>query len=411
MLVWGGSTASDGLTLLVTPGSFARRMGDSMPATFADATVSGASVRFCDSTLRDGEQMPGVAFSLQSRLEIARELDALGVDEIEVGFAGARAACADIAAVADLGLRAHILALCRPLSVDIAAALEAGVDGVKLVTTVSPVHLRHKFARAGADVLREACSAVECARAAGLFTQVSFEDATRSPIEDLVAGAQAAVAAGAQSVTLADTVGVATPALMRAIAARIVDAVDVPVSAHCHNDFGLAVANSLAAVEGGARVLSTTVNGIGERSGNASTADCALGLERLYGMKTSLDLRRLRQASALVAAHSGVPVPAHSPIVGDNCFRHESGIHVAAILQDPSCYEPYDPALVGGERQLVLGKTSGRAAVRHVAKQLGVTLDEDDCRAVLRELKLRAENGDAVDGTEIVRSVAVGAVL
>jgi isopropylmalate/homocitrate/citramalate synthase len=386
-------------------------MGDFQPATVEGSGGSGPSVRFCDSTLRDGEQMPGVAFSLSSRIEIAQELDALGVDEIEVGFACAGAACADIAAVADLGLRAHILVLCRPLAVDIAAAVEAGVDGVKLVTTVSPIHLRHKFERPGADVVREACAAVHWARAAGLVTQLSFEDATRSPIEDLVEAAQAAVAAGAQCISLADTVGVATPALMRAIAARVVNAVDVPVTAHCHNDFGLAVANSLAAVDGGARVLSTTVNGIGERSGNASTVDCALALERLYGIKTSLDLRRLRRTSVLVASHSGVRVPAHSPIVGENCFRHESGIHVAAILRDPSCYEPYDPELVGAERQLVLGKTSGRAAVRYVAERLGMTLDEDDCRAILRELKLRTESGDAVDGAEIIRSVAGGALL
>ena len=363
------------------------------------------SVRFHDTTLRDGEQMPGVAFGLPARIEIARELDAVGIDDIEVGFAATDAACADIAAVARLGLRARLLALCRPLVDDIDSALAAGVDGVVLVTSVSPSHLRHKFARCAADVLREACAAVSHARSSGLFVQLSLEDATRCPAAAIVDAANACVASGAQRICIADTVGVARPRLMRDLVGRVVGAVDVPVSAHCHNDFGLATANSLAAVEGGARSLSTTMNGIGERSGNASTEECALALEVLHDVRTSLDLRRLPQAAALVADLSGVPLAPHKPIVGENSFRHESGIHIAAMLRHPSCYEPYDPVLVGRERELLLGKTSGRAAVRHVADQLGIALDEAACRAVLDVLKLLAERGDGIDGAEVIRDV------
>jgi methanogen homocitrate synthase len=380
-----------------------------MPNCSAGATPAddGAVVRFYDSTLRDGEQMPGVSFSLDRRLEIARALDDLGLDAIETGFAasGPRQR-ADMAAVARLGLRTTLLSLARPTRSDVDAACEAAVDGVVLVSTASEYQLRYKLQREAQAVLEETCDAVRHARSVDLFVQVSFEDATRTEPEVLCASAKQAVAAGAQRIGLADTVGVGYPATMRDLVAQVVGAVNVPVAVHCHDDFGMAVANSLAAVEGGASYLSTTVNGIGERAGNASTEECALAVEVLLGRRTNLDLAKLNEVCQLVSTHAGVPIPANKAVCGTNAFRHESGIHVSAVLRNPACYEPYDPALVGARRELVLGKTSGRAAVRNFVRQLGADgdgapVDDETCRLVLDELKARAERRESIDASTL----------
>ncbi|WP_371483372.1 hypothetical protein [Kitasatospora sp. NBC_00315] len=356
------------------------------------------TVRFYDSTLRDGAQAPGVAFNRDQQLRIALALDALGVDEIETGFAASGVEQrADMRAIAGLGLRAGLLSLARPLKADVDHAVEAGVGGVILVASVSDLHLAYKLRKDYAVVRAQALETVEYARSLGLFVQLSMEDATRTPLDRLLDLAVEGQAHGAMRIGLADTVGVATPAAMRKLVTGVREAVDLPISAHCHNDFGLAVANSLAAVEGGAQVLSTTQNGLGERCGNASTEECAAALELLHGVSTNLDLALLTSTSQLVAECSGVPIPPNKGVVGGNSFRHESGIHVAAMLQHPSCYEAYDPEIVGGRREYVLGKTSGRAALRHLAGSAGEQLDDDECRRLLDRVRLLNEAGTQVD--------------
>ncbi|MFD7730122.1 hypothetical protein ACFV6F_07025 [Kitasatospora phosalacinea] len=359
-------------------------------------------VRFYDSTLRDGAQAPGVAFDRHQQLRIAQALDALGMDEIETGFAASGPEQrADMRAIADLGLRARLLSLARPLKADVDHAVAAGVEGVILVASVSDLHLRFKLRKDYAVVAEQALEAVEYARSLGLFVQLSMEDATRTPVDRLLDLAVRSQAHGAMRIGLADTVGVATPTAMRELVAAVRGSVDLPISAHCHNDFGLAVANSLAAVEGGAEVLSTTQNGLGERCGNASTEECAAALELLHGISTNLDLALLTATSQLVAECSGVPVPPNKGVVGGNSFRHESGIHVAAMLQHPSCYEAYDPAVVGGRREYVLGKTSGRAALRHLAGSAGEHLDDEECRRLLDVVKRLSEAGTQIDSQTV----------
>ena len=360
--------------------------------------MSFRRVRFYDTTLRDGEQMPGVAFGVEHRIRIAQALDDAGMDEIEVGFAASgQEQQKDMARVAQLGLRARLLSLGRPLPGDIDAALAAGVDGLIMFCSVSPLHLQHKLRRSYEEVRERAESAIGRAKRAGLFVQLSIEDSTRTPIDRLQDLAQRAVAGGAERLGLADTVGVATPEGMKNMVGAVLDVVDVPVAVHCHDDFGLAVANSLAAVTAGASYLSTTVNGIGERSGNTPMEPCAVALEKLYGYKTNIDLRKLPALSRLVAECSGVPIPPNTPLMGANSFRHESGIHISAVLREPLCYEPFDPETIGRERRLAIGKTNGRAALRHLAGSRGELLDDDACRRLLQRIKQISEDRGPLD--------------
>jgi isopropylmalate/homocitrate/citramalate synthase len=349
-------------------------------------------VCFFDTTLRDGEQMPGVSFDREQRLTIARALDEIGVDDIEIGFAASgKQQREDMAAVVDLGLRARTISLARPLASDIELARQTGVHGVNIFTPGSEQHLRHKLRRSFEDAIELMQAGLRFARDAGLFVCASFEDATRTTDDRLAIMARAAVSAGAQRISIADTVGCATPALISQKIRTIRGVCDASISVHLHNDFGLAVANAMAAVDAGARWLSTTVNGIGERSGNAAMEECALALVVLGNHRCALELGKLTGLCRLVAEASGVPLPLNKPIVGGNSFRHESGIHVAAVLNDPSTYEAYDPALVGATRELVLGKTSGRKALRHLAGVDTAPLDDADAERVLQEIARRSD--------------------
>jgi isopropylmalate/homocitrate/citramalate synthase len=361
-------------------------------------SVSNQHVSFYDTTLRDGEQMPDVAFNLEKRLRIAQALDQIGVDEIELGFASSGAAQqADMAEVVKSGLRARTLSLARPLKVDIDAAARTGVQGVIIFTSTSDIHLKYKLHKSLSEVLDTIEHAAAYASSLHLFVQVSIEDATRTPDERLREIANRVLRNGADRIGLADTVGIATPALIQQKVRAVLDITNVPVAVHCHNDFGLATANSLAAVEAGASVLSTTINGIGERAGNAATEECAVALKLLLGREISIDLTRLCEVSRLVAECARIAIPPNKAISGRNCFRHESGIHVAALLQDPQCYEPFDPAMVGAAREFVLGKTNGRAAIRYLSSLIGEEIDDETCNQVLYHLKDRAERGERCD--------------
>lgn len=369
-----------------------------------------ADVQIYDTTLRDGAQMPGVAFSLSQQVRIATALDELGVDEIEIGFAASGPAQqADMAAVAQLGLRARTLSLARPLRADVDDAVRAGVDGVIVFTALSDLHLAHKLRRSYPEALATAVDAVQHARDRGLFVQISLEDGTRTPPDRLVEASTRLTEAGAHRVSMADTVGIGTSELMSELVGRLVAALDVPVAVHCHDDFGLAVANTVAAVLAGASVISTTVNGIGERSGNAATEVCVLALSRLCGRTTNVRTERITEVCQLVAECAGVPLPANRPVVGGNSFRHESGIHVAAMLTEPACYEPYDPALVGGKREFVLGKTSGRTALRHLVGASVRDLDDETVQWLLEEIKATSEFGRLIDA-ETVNAILKQAV-
>ena len=359
---------------------------------------SGRLIEFYDTTLRDGEQMPEVAFSREERIKIAKGLDKLGIDEIEVGFSAAGAKQReDMQAVVNQNLNACLTTLARPVKQDIDQAKEIGVDGVTLFAPVSPLHLEHKLRQSYEQVCETAVDAVKYARSLGLRAQFTFEDSTRTDLDRLVEMSNKLADAGAYRIGMADTVGIGTPKSMERMVERLVAEVRAPIAVHCHNDFGLAVANSLAAVEAGASLLSNTMCGIGERSGNTAAEECAAALEILYGFRTNLNLEYLYEVASLVHACARVPMSKHKAIVGENSFRHESGIHVAAILREPLCYEPYDPALVGHARQIVLGKTSGKTAIRHFAGEMADKWDNQVYAFILDRMKELTEGGEQIN--------------
>ena len=349
---------------------------------------SPRTVFISDTTLRDGEQAPGVAFNQQYRMAIAQALDDVGVDEIEIGFAASgpehRRA---MESVVKLGLKARLRSMARPVREDILAASDVGVSAVCIVLGFSQLHLQHKL-RISFDVALECIvSATILAKEQGLQVTVALEDATRTSDRRVKQIVKSVSEVGADQISLADTVGIGTPKLIRQKVRVAKQSTNIPIGLHCHDDFGLAIINSLTGIEAGGEFISSTFNRIGERAGNASTECCVCALELLYGYKTNLRLSRLSEVAQMVSRYSGIGIPPNAPIVGSNAFRHESGIHVSAMLRDPRCYEAFDPSLFGAKRQFVLGKTSGRAGLRHFAAAEGVDLPDDLCDIILHRVK------------------------
>lgn len=356
-------------------------------------------VQILDSTLREGEQTRGVAFALEDKLDLARRLDAVGVDYIEAGHpAVSRRVAEAVKAVAGLGLDAEVVAHARAIRADIDRAAACDVDWVGIFFSVADRRLEQQFRKDEAQAIALVADVVAYAKDHGLKVRYTPEDTVRSDYGRVVRVARAAVEAGADRISVADTTGVMTPSRMRDFVARLVHDVGPRVHAHCHNDLGLAVANALAAVEGGAIVVDTCVNGLGERAGIADLASVATALTLQRPADAHWDLRELPALAERVAQASGVPVHPLAPIVGRNAFSHNAGLHVAAVLQHPGHYESIPATLVGRERYIVVDQFSGRDAVRHRLERLGVAPGEHDVDRVLALVKDRGLN-DVADGT------------
>jgi len=347
-------------------------------------------VLILDTTLREGEQTPGVSFTVEEKLRIARLLDEVGVDMIEAGHPIVSPDVYEaVKKIANEGLEAEILAHSRALKSDVEKAVECGVDRVAIFLGVTDKKLESmKLSKERAIEL--AVSAVEYARDHGLKVRFTAEDATRADYGFLVEICKAAVEAGADRISLPDTVGIMTPWKIREFFERCSRDIPAELDAHCHNDLGMAVANALAAVEGGATAVHVTVNGLGERSGITPLEPFAVALKILYNLDT-VKLSKLPELSMLVERYSGISMPAHAPIVGENAFAHKAGVHTAAVLYDPSTYEAFPPELVGRQRDIVISKYTGKAAVAEKLKRLGVLLTDEQLDRVVAEIKKRPE--------------------
>lgn len=295
--------------------------------------MDAMKARIFDTTLRDGEQTPGISLTPDEKLLIARKLDELGVDVIEAGSAitseGEREGIRNITSE---GLSAEICSFARAVQVDIDAALECDVDSVHLVVPTSDLHLKHKLRKSREEVKTMAVQSTQYAVDHGLLVEISAEDSTRSDMDYLKEIFQAGIDAGAKRICACDTVGMLTPERSFEFYSQL-QTLSAPLSVHCHNDFGLAVANSLAGIRAGATQAHVTVNGIGERAGNASLEELVVSLYSLYNVKTQVKLQMLYEVSKTVARITGMYLQPNKAIVGENAFAHESGIHADGVIK------------------------------------------------------------------------------
>ena len=359
-------------------------------------------VKIFDTTLRDGEQAPGIALSSDDKVRIALALDDLGVDIMEAGFAASsdteRQTLKRIMAERP---RATVCSLARSVKSDVDAVIDTGADLIHTFIATSDLHMKYKLKMSPEDVKARAVDAIEYARAHGLQVQFSCEDATRTDLGFMKEMFKAAEEAGASSVNIPDTVGVIVPPGMKYIVGELHKELKVPIAVHCHNDMGLAVANTLAAVEAGAEICHVTMNGIGERTGNAALEEVAVNLFANYGVET-VDLRKIGTTSALIERITGFPLSHNKPIIGRNAFAHESGIHVHGVMGNSLTYEPFKPEMVGVDRRLVIGKHSGAHSVKGRMEELGIGFPEDHMEELMAAIKEIAIGGKEIDDAELV---------
>jgi 2-isopropylmalate synthase len=372
-------------------------------------------VHIFDTTLRDGEQSPGFSMNREEKLRLARQLEQLGVDVIEAGFP--IASPGDLLAVRAVAAEirhSRVAALARAKHDDVDAALRALEPAAKprlhIFLATSDLHLKHKLRVTREEALEQIARMVRFGAERCEEVEFSAEDASRSDLEFLCVAMEAAAAAGAKILNLPDTVGYATPEeygeMFRQVRARLAAYPQITYSAHCHNDLGLAVANSLAAIAAGARQVECTINGIGERAGNASLEEIAVALhvrQSRIGAGTRIQLEKIYSSSRLLTAITGVSVPPNKAVVGANAFAHEAGIHQDGILKNPLTYEIIHPEKVGvPARRLVLGKHSGRNALRARLEELGYQATDAELAECYRMAIERADTAKQVTDRDLL---------
>jgi 2-isopropylmalate synthase len=371
-------------------------------------------IRIFDTTLRDGEQTPGVSLTAEDKMEIARKLSQLGVDVIEAGFPssseGEKKVVRDIAKA---GLTPEICALSRATKGDIDAAIDCDVDLVHVFIPTSPVQMKYAVNLTPEQVLSATIESIQYVRKHGLKCEFSPMDATRSEMPFLKKVCRAAQEAGMDSLNVPDTVGIMIPKTTIKLIEELKTVVNVPISIHCHDDFGMAVANSLAAVEAGAAQVHVAVNGLGERAGNASLEEVVMALHMIYKYKTGVNTRLLYSTSRMVASLTGIAVQANKAIVGENAFAHESGIHTRGVTEKPLTFEPIKPELVGRKRKLVAGKLAGTRGIKAELEEIDIHPTEEQLKEIVQRVKDLGNKGKMVTDADLLAltSAVMGEVI
>lgn len=358
-------------------------------------------IKILDTTLRDGEQTPGVSLTPNEKLRIAMKLDELGVDMIEAGSAiTSEGEKESIKNIVNENLSAEVLSFARPLTQDIDAAIDCGVDAIHLVVASSDIHIKDKLNTSYDEVIKNAIYSCEYASDHGLTIELSAEDASRAEIDFLKKLFRETISAGADRICACDTVGILTPDKSYLLFKEL-SKFKKPLSVHCHNDFGLAVANTLSALKGGAKEAHCTINGIGERAGNASLEEIAVSLNKLYDIETNIEESKLFDTSKLVSRLTGVYIQPNKAIVGENAFAHEAGIHSDGVIKNTSTYEPIRPEFVGHKRKFVMGKHIGKHALKNSLDELGLRVDDAQLMDIFLRVKALGDMGKCVSDVDV----------
>lgn len=345
-----------------------------------------------DTTLRDGEQTAGVVFSKREKLAIARMLDSIGVGEIECGIpAMGDEERAGIKALVDLGLNARLITWNRALIPEIKASIACGIGAVDISLSVSDQMIAHKLRKDRNAVKEQLKVALGFAKEHDLYVSVGGEDASRADLGFLVELMEITRALGGDRFRYCDTLGIMDPFTMFEKVSYLRQAVPgVDIEVHTHNDLGMATANAIAGIRAGARYVNTTINGLGERAGNAALEEVVMGLKHACGVETGIDTHRFREMSLFVAKASHRPLPVSKPVTGERVFAHESGLHADGVIKDPHNYEGFDPAEVGLTRSIVVGKHSGTSGLIERYRSMGILVDRAQAEPLLERARIMA---------------------
>ncbi len=351
--------------------------------------MNSSTVIIDDTTLRDGEQTAGVVFSKREKINIARMLDSIGVQEIECGIpAMGKEEQDSIKGLVDLGLAARLITWNRALVPEIEASLACGVQAVDISLSVSDQMIAHKLRKDRSAVKEQLKVALGFAKQHGLYVSVGGEDASRADLQFLVELMEITRAMGGDRFRFCDTLGIMDPFGMFDKVAFLRKAVpEVEIEVHTHNDLGMATANAIAGIRAGARFVNTTINGLGERAGNAALEEVVMGLKHACGVETAIDTHRFREMSLFVAKASQRPLPVSKPVTGERVFAHESGLHADGVIKDPHNYEGFDPAEVGLTRSIVVGKHSGTGGLIERYRSMGITLSRAMAESLLERTR------------------------
>jgi homocitrate synthase NifV len=356
-----------------------------------ESMLGSTRVRLDDTTLRDGEQTAGVVFTNEEKLKIAKMLDRLGVDQIEAGIPVMGGDEREvIEKIAHMGLKASILGWNRAAIPDIQTSIDCGVDAVAISLATSDIHIKTKLQKDRAWVLKTIRECVAFAKSHNVYVSVNAEDASRTEFGFLLEYAAAAKAEGADRLRFCDTIGTMEPLRTYKVIKELIDATGLEIEMHTHNDFGMAVANAIAGVHGGATWVNVTVGGLGERAGNAALEEVVMALKYLEGLELDINTKRFREVVDFVMRAAGRTIPAWHPIVGTNVFAHESGIHADGVIKNPKTYEVFSPEEVGLERQIVVGKHSGSRTIEMKLAEYGITIERSDAAALLPVVRAKA---------------------